>query len=103
MPATEDSPHFIEHVLGEYVGIRAGATILERFELSDDVSPAKLPDSFLLVRTVGRIVSGDLKMFQNRRTEHAGNPPSVFFRKHPHNIFFPFSSSFPFSFLAFLC
>jgi hypothetical protein len=48
MPATEDSPHFIEHVLREYVGIRAGATILERFELSDDVSPAKLPDSFLL-------------------------------------------------------
>jgi len=58
MPATEDLPHFLEHVSGEYVGIRAGTAILECFELSDDVGPAKLPESFLLVRTVGRVVVG---------------------------------------------
>lgn len=77
MPATEDSPHFIEHVLGEYVGIRAGATILECFELSDDVSPAKLPDSFLLVRTVGRMVIGGdhpLENIAQNGSEDLGTP-----------------------------
>jgi hypothetical protein len=43
---------------GEYVGIRAGAPILEGFELSDDVSPAELPDSLLMVGAVGRMVVG---------------------------------------------
>lgn len=75
MPATEDLPHFFEHVPGEYVGIRAGAPILEGFKLSNDVSPAKLPDSLLLVGTVGRmIVGGDypVKNITQNGSEHLG-------------------------------
>lgn len=58
MPATQDPSHFREHVLREYVSIRACPTILEGFELSDNMSPAELPDSFFVVRTVSRMVVG---------------------------------------------
>lgn len=34
MPATEDPPHFLEHIPREYVGIRTGAPILESLELA---------------------------------------------------------------------
>ena len=58
MPATEDPPHLLEHIPREYVGIGAGAPILEGLELPDDMSPAKLADPFLVVGTVGGMVIG---------------------------------------------
>ena len=58
IPATEDAADFLEHVFRKNVGVRAGATIFERLQLSDDVSPAELADSVLVVRTVGRVIIG---------------------------------------------
>lgn len=58
IPATKDAADFLEHVSRKNVGIRAGATVLERFQLSDDVSPAELADSFLVIRAVGRVIIG---------------------------------------------
>ena len=58
IPATEDAADFLKHVPRKNVGVRAGATVFERFQLSDDVSPAELADSFLVIRAVGRVIIG---------------------------------------------
>ena len=44
VPATEDMPDFFEHVFREHIGFRAAPAFLEVFELSDQMSPAKLPE-----------------------------------------------------------
>jgi hypothetical protein len=76
MPATEDPPHFFEHIPREDIGIRAGAPILEGLELSNDVSPAKLPDPFLVVARIGRmVVRGDypLENIPKNGSEYLGS------------------------------
>ena len=53
MPATQYVPDFLEHVFGKHIGIRAASTFLEALELSDQMRPAKLPQSVLVVAAVG--------------------------------------------------
>ena len=49
VPATEEMPDFFEHVLREDVGFRAAPAFLEVLQLSDQMSPAKLPRALLVV------------------------------------------------------
>ncbi len=76
MPATENPPHFFEHIPREDEGIRAGAPILESLELSNDVGPTKLTDPFLVVASISRMVLGGdyrLENIPKNGSEHLGS------------------------------
>ncbi len=77
MPTGEYMPHLLKHVLGKQKSIRTAATFLERYELSNYVSPAKLPDSFLVIGIVCRVIIGGddpSEAIAQNRSEHLGSP-----------------------------
>ena len=56
VPATQDVPDLLEHVFRKHIGIRTATAVFEGFELADQMSPAKLPQSVLVVTAIGRMV-----------------------------------------------
>ena len=53
VPAREDMPDLCQHILSKHISIRAAAAFLEAQELANQVCPAELPQSFLMVGAVG--------------------------------------------------
>jgi len=60
VPATQDMPDFLEHVLGKHIGVRTASAVLEPFELANHMSPAQLSKSIFVVAAVsGMVIRGD--------------------------------------------
>lgn len=76
VPATQDVPDLFEHVLRKHIGIRTATAVFEGFELADQMSPAQLSDSVLVVAAVGRVVvRGDhaAESFAQHGSENLGS------------------------------
>ncbi len=58
MPTTQYMPHFLEHVFGKRISIGAASGFLEPLELSDQMSPAKLPQPLFVIAAISRMVIG---------------------------------------------
>lgn len=77
LPANEDVPDLFEHVFREHTGLRTAPAFFEVLELTDQVGPAQLPDSLLVVTAVGRmVVRGDhsLEDLAQNGFENLGTP-----------------------------